>query len=153
MKIISIFISFTLCVLFSACTSTPENVVKTDQFPPIFPDYSDVTIPVGIAPLNFNVMGDVDCVDVIVRGSKKGELHTNGEWAKFDAEDWHELVSDNRGGKLTVTVCAKIDGKWIGYNDFNIHISSYELDEWGLTYRRIAQVTKFIAKWEYISET
>lgn len=138
MKKISILISFTLCILFSACTSTPENVVKTDQLPPIFPDYTDVTIPVGIAPLNFNVMGDVDCVDVIVRGSKKGELHANGEWAKFDVEDWHELVSDNRGGKLTVTVCAKIDGKWIGYHDFDIHISSYELDEWGLTYRRIA---------------
>lgn len=138
MKRIQIFTTITLCVLFSACTSTPESVTKTDQLPPIFPDYMDVTIPVGIAPLNFNVLGEVDRVDVIVRGSKDGELHANGSWAAFDLEDWHKLVSANRGGKLTVTVCAKINGKWIGYKDFDIHISSYNLDEWGLTYRRIA---------------
>lgn len=138
MKRILIFFTIALSVLFSACTNIPKNVTKSNQSPPIFPDYIDVTIPVGIAPLNFNVMGGVDCVDVIVKGSKEGELHTNGAWAAFDIEDWHRLVVDNRGGKLTVTVCAKIDGKWIGYNDFDIHISSYDLDEWGLTYRRIA---------------
>lgn len=112
--------------------------MKTDKLPPIFPDYTDVTIPVGIAPLNFNVTGQVDCVDVVVIGSKSGELHVNGEWASFDVEDWHELVKANQGGKLTLSVCAKIDGQWIGYKDFDIHVSNYELDEWGLTYRRIA---------------
>lgn len=138
MKKIFVFVVFTICILFSACSNTPENVTKVDQLPPIFPDYTDVTIPVGIAPLNFNVMGQVDRVDVVVKGSKKGEIHTNGTWAAFDIEDWHELVRANRGGKLMVTVCAKVNGKWIGYKDFNIHISSYDLDEWGLTYRRIA---------------
>ncbi len=138
MKELFIWVAAILCVLLSACTNMPENVTKTDKCPNIFPDYIDVTIPVGIAPLNFNVMGEVDCVDVTVRGSKEGELHVNGEFAAFDVDDWHELVSANRGGKLTVTVCAKIDGKWIGYNDFAIHVSNYDLDEWGLTYRRIA---------------
>ncbi|MCR5131526.1 MAG: hypothetical protein K6C10_08730 [Prevotella sp.] len=161
MKNFLTFVTIAFSVLFSACTSTPENVTKVDQLPPIFPDYIDVTIPVGIAPLNFNVlssenlqtrsdgqvethegkallMGEVDCVDVVVRGSKGGELHANGSWAAFDEDNWHELVSANRGGKLTLTVCAKINGKWIGFNDFDIHVSNYALDEWGLTYRRIA---------------
>jgi len=138
MKRIPPFAAIALCVVFSACSSTPEHVTQTHQLPPIFPDYTDVTIPVGIAPLNFNVMGESDRVDVIVRGSKGGELHTNGSWAAFEVEDWHELISANRGGRLTVTVCTEVDGKWFGYNDFNIHVSSYDLDEWGLTYRRIA---------------
>ena len=128
------FVAFFLCVLFSACTSTPENVTKTDLLPPIFPDYIDVTIPVGIAPLNFNFMGEVDCVDVIVRGSKKGKLHANGTWAAFDVEDWHGLVSANRGGKLTVMVCAKVDGKWIGYKDFGLDVdplmAAYNRAKW-----------------------
>ena len=110
MKKIFVFVVFTICSLFSACSNTPENVTKMDQLPPIFPDYTDVTIPVGIAPLNFNVMGQVDRVDVVVKGSKKGEIHTNGTWAAFDIEDWHELVRANRGGKLMVTVCAKVNG-------------------------------------------
>ena len=135
---IYIFVAITLCALFSACSSTPENVVPTDRLPPIFPDYTDVTIPVGIAPLNFNVLVDVDCVDVVVRGSRSGELHANGAWACFDVDDWHELVAANRGGKLMVTVCTMTDGKWTGYRDFDIHVSRYNLDEWGLTYRRVA---------------
>lgn len=138
MKEFFTYITIAMCVLFTSCTDVPENVTKTDKLPPIFPDYTDVTIPVGIAPLNFNVTGQVDCVDVVVKGSKSGELHVNGEWASFDVEDWHELVKANQGGKLTLSVCAKIDGQWIGYKDFDIHVSNYELDEWGLTYRRIA---------------
>lgn len=138
MKKIIVFATITLCVVFSACTNTPENVTKSNQLPPIFPDYIDVTIPVGIAPLNFNVMGEVDRVDVIVRGSKEGKLHVNDKWAAFDVEDWHRLLAANQGGKLTVTVCAKVNGKWIGYHDFDMHVSSYDLDEWGVTYRRIA---------------
>lgn len=138
MKSFFILGAITLSAIFSACTYTPENVTKTNQLPPIFPDYIDVTIPVGIAPLNFNVTGEVERVDVIVRGSKEGELHANGTWAAFEVEDWHRILSANRGGKLTLTVCAKIDGKWIGYHDFDIYISNYDLDEWGLTYRRIA---------------
>lgn len=138
MKRILISVAIVLCILFSACTNTPENVTKTDQLPPIFPDYIDVTIPVGIAPLNFNVIGNVECVDVVVKGSHGGELHANGTWAAFDMEEWHGLVGSNRGGKLTVTVCAKVNGEWIGYKDFDIHISSYDLDEWGVTYRRVA---------------
>jgi len=116
----------------------PENVTKSNLLPPIFPDYTNVTIPVGIAPLNFNVTGGASRVDVVVKGSKGGELHTNGSWAFFDVDDWHQLLSTNRGGKLTITVYAKIDDKWIGYHDFYIYVSKYDLNEWGLTYRRIA---------------
>ncbi len=129
---------FSLLLLLSACTERPGQVTPVDQLPPIFPDYVDVTIPVGIAPLNFSVLGETDRVDVVVKGSSEGELHANGPWASFDLDDWHRLVAANRGGKLTVTVCAKVGGEWLGYKDFDIHVSSYDLSEWGLTYRRIA---------------
>lgn len=138
MKRILIFATLALCLLSTACNSTPDEITPSNQLPPIFPDYVGVTIPVGIAPLNFNVLGDVDYVDAVITGSKEGQLHANGALASFDVDDWHNLVAANRGGKLTVTVCAKIDGKWIGYNDFDIYISSYDLGEWGVTYRRIA---------------
>ena len=132
--------TFLLFYLFTflSCSSRPTDVTQTDQLPPIFPDYAGVTIPVGIAPLNFNVLGAVDRVDVMVRGSQQGELHANGTHAAFDIDDWHQLVAENRGGTLTVTVCARINGQWIGYKDFHIHVSRYDLGEWGLTYRRIA---------------
>ena len=126
------------CV-FISCASGPENPVMLGQLPRIYPDYVGVTIPVGIAPLNFNLVDSTfSRMDVVVRGSKGGELHVQGGYADFDVDDWHQLTHQNKGGHLTVTVCAEKDGQWQQYKDFRISVSPYALDEWGLTYRRIA---------------
>ncbi len=122
-----------------SCTPSVENPTVTDKLPDIYPDYVGVTIPVGIAPLNFNLRGqDFDCVDVVVKGEKGGQLHTSGDYADFDIDEWHELVKANKGSRLTVTVCVRKDGQWTQYKDFDILVSRYDLEEWGVTYRRIA---------------
>ncbi|WP_028906673.1 TolB family protein [Xylanibacter ruminicola] len=126
------------CWLMASCASTPEQVSKVNQLPDIYPDYIGVTIPADIAPLNFNLADeDIDCMDVVARGSKGGELHTNGDWADFDIADWQALTQQNQGGKITLTVCVEKDGQWTQYNDFDIYVSKDNIDEWGLTYRRI----------------
>lgn len=127
------------CWLTVACTSVVENPTKVDELPKIYPDYIGVTIPAEIAPLNFSCMdADIDCMDVVVKGSKGGELHVQGDEADFNIADWHELTEQNKGGQLTVTVCVRKGGTWIQYKDFSVTVSPYALDEWGLTYRRIA---------------
>ena len=127
------------CWLLVACTSVPTDVTRVDRLPAIYPDYVGVTIPAELAPLNFNITtAGVDLVDVTVRGSKGGELHAQGEWADFDMDDWHALTMQNRGGRLTVTVSTRQDGRWTQYKDFTIYVSAYPLGEYGVTYRRIA---------------
>ena len=133
------FFVILVLAVFIGCSSLPTDVVKTDALPDIYPDYVDVTIPADIAPLNFSMNSDdIDLVDVTIRGSKGGEIHANGEYADFDIDDWHQLVQQNKGGLLTVTVCSRKDCQWTQYQDFNITISQYDLDEFGVTYRRIA---------------
>ena len=123
----------------AGCQQRPADAVLLEEQPAIFPDYNGVTVPAGIAPLNFNVVDEgVDLVDVTVAGSKGGEVHTQGDYADFSEDDWHTLTEQNRGGELTVTVCGRKDGKWIQYKDFKIYVSPYALEEWGVTYRRIA---------------
>ena len=97
-----------LCMV--ACSKKPTNVSKVDAWPEIYPDYVDVTIPVGLAPLDF-AMADEDftTIDVEVKGSKAGHLHANGVYADFDIDAWHQLLEQNKGGVLTFTVCK---GKW-----------------------------------------
>ena len=129
---------YIMALLLLSCTSSPENPTKVSRLPAIYPDYVGVTIPAEIAPLNFNVTDTVDVVDVVVRGSKGGELHTQGDYADFDISDWHELTARNKDGELIFTVCVKVDGQWTQYQDFKVYVSPYSLDEWGLTYRRIA---------------
>ncbi|MDD6552883.1 MAG: hypothetical protein PUF37_04775 [Prevotellaceae bacterium] len=126
-------------LLLAACSSTPENVTRVDTLPAIYPDYAGVTIPAEIAPMDFDFTGgSYDCIDVTVKGSKGGELHTNGEDVDFDVDDWHALTAQNKGGKLTFTVCVEQDGQWKQFRDFTMTVSPYALGDWGLTYRRIA---------------
>ncbi len=136
-----VLLSLWLCVsvwLLLACSSNPEHPTLVDKLPVIYPDYIGVTIPADIAPLNFNFADEtINRMDVVVKGSKGGELHVNGEWADFDIDEWHALTEQNQGGKLTVTVCTEKDGQWTQYKDFDIFVSEARLDDWGLTYRRI----------------
>ena len=133
-----------VCLLAACSSSSPKDVTIVDEQPDIYPDYVGVTIPTGIAPLDFAMRSDsVTTIDVEVKGSQGGSLHTNGTYANFDIDAWHELLEQNKGGELTVTVCAERDGRWTQYQDFAIHVSTDSLGEWGVTYRRIAPGYEF----------
>ncbi len=123
---------------FTSCVRQVENAQKVDKLPSIFPDYIDVTIPVDIAPMDFSMSDEkVECIDVIAKGSKGGEIHSQGEFADFDIDEWHELTRQNEGGDIIFTVCTYEGGKWIQYKDFKMYVSKYHLDDYGLTYRLI----------------
>ncbi len=116
----------------------PRDVTHIEMVAPIWPDYTEVTIPVGIAPLSFNFIDEkVQNMHVVVRGEKGGKLTSNGKYAEFSINKWHKLLEENRGARLIVSVTAKIQGRWLEYNDFNIFVSDVPLDDWGVTYRRI----------------
>lgn len=96
-----------LLAVLAGCTSRPENVTEADLLPAIYPDYIDVTIPAGIAPLNFAMADDsVTTIDVTVKGKGEQTLQANGSYADFNIDAWHQLLEENKGGTLTVSVCA-----------------------------------------------
>lgn len=126
-------------LLFASCETNVENAQKVNSVPKIFPDYVDVTIPVGIAPMDFALSDAEDgIIDVVVRGSQSGEMHVQGKYADFDVDEWHKLTEQNKGAELVFTVCAQKEDKWYQYDDFKMYVSDYSLDDFGLTYRRIA---------------
>lgn len=132
------WILFVALSIIVACSQKPVDVHNTDALPPIFPDYAGVTIPVDIAPLDFNVDGAC-YVCASAKGSVGGEITAEGEWADFDIDGWHLLTRQNRGGKISIGVTAKdSSGKWIGYQPFEVFVSEDSLSEYGVTYRKIA---------------
>jgi hypothetical protein len=136
MKRLSSIISALL--LLWSCSSVPDHPTPTNSLPTLSPDYVGVTIPVGIAPLNFYIDNDsIDLLDVIIRGSQGEALTSHGEYADFDIDEWHALISSHAGDSLQVTVRALKDGQWIEYLPFPIYISSDSIGAWGVTYRLI----------------
>ena len=132
-------------LLASSCTDRVHDAVQVNELPAIYPDYVGVTIPADIAPMDYDIIdgkgvldASVECVDVTVKGSKGGEIHSTGDFMDLDIDEWHALTQQNKGGKLTFTTCVKRDGKWTQYKPFTMSVSTTPLDEWGLTYRRVA---------------
>lgn len=49
-----------LLLMFCGCSSKVNITGKSDASPVIFPDYKDVTVPVNVAPLNFEVIDSLE---------------------------------------------------------------------------------------------
>ncbi|MCR4854252.1 MAG: hypothetical protein K5893_11765 [Prevotella sp.] len=134
-----IWIAIGLTLGLTACQNLPHDAVATNRLPDIYPDYTAVTIPVGIAPLNFAMTDDsITTIDVTIEGKKGGSLHVNGSFADIPVDEWHGLVEQNRGSQLTVSVYAEKGDQWTQYAPFPIYVSPYDIKAWGITYRRIA---------------
>ena len=78
-RIIYLIVFFLVLV---SCQHTVKDAVLVKEYPKIFPDYIGVTIPVNIAPLNFN--------------------YIDGDFARRDVEGGIPLQrrQEGRGGAL-----------------------------------------------------
>lgn len=54
-QILHIILPVLFVALLLGCHSYPKDVTKVQQKPIIWPDYTEVTIPANIAPLNFSM--------------------------------------------------------------------------------------------------
>ena len=121
----------------TACqTSVPETYTQKDETPAIYPDYTDVTIPVNIAPLTFQMDQEAD--EVVARLSYGDEeMICGGEKVQPDLDDWHALAEKAKGHDITVEVYARHGEEWTRFKPFAFHVSPDSIDPW-LSYRLIS---------------
>ena len=125
-----------LCLAMMGCSgpSVPEVFTESKDLPNIYPDYTNVTIPMNIAPLTFELDEVVD--EMIARyavGDK--ELVFEGK-AQPQMDDWRVLTEKAKGGAMTVDVYARRADQWTHYKPFNIFVSPDSIDSY-LSYRLI----------------
>ena len=125
-----------LCLAMMGCSgpSVPEVFTESKDLPKIYPDYTNVTIPMNIAPLTFELDEVVD--EMIARyavGDK--ELVFEGK-AQPQMDDWRVLTEKAKGGAMTVDVYARRADQWTHYKPFNIFVSPDSIDSY-LSYRLI----------------
>jgi hypothetical protein len=135
-----------LLLLFAACSkhpSLPSSYTQMNDEPVIWPDYTRVTVPPNIAPLNF-LVDDVD--DVIAEFKiQSSSQNSSADETKFryggkankvqiDEDEWHEMLASAKGKSLSVTVYIKKDGKWSVYKPFPIYVAKEEIDPY-VSYR------------------
>ena len=116
--------------------SVPDVFKQSDKLPDIYPDYTDVTIPVNIAPLTF-MMND-ESEEMVARFSfGDEEMVLGGDRIQPDMDDWHELLAQAKGQDIAVQVFSRLGDQWTGYKPFVLHVSPDSIDPW-MSYRLIS---------------
>ena len=134
----TVYLFFTIvALLFVSCGhQVPESFWEKDELPNIYPDYTNVTVPINIAPLTFEIDGKVD--DVVARLSVgEEEVVCGGPKIQPDVDDWRELAEAAKGKAINVEVYVKDNGNWTRFKPFNIYVSPDSIDPY-ISYRLIS---------------
>jgi len=135
-----IFLPVFCCILlwFASCSETVVNPEMLSATPDISPDYTEVTIPSTIAPLNFSVIGHQGKLHLRAEGGKSGCLEVNATgFIAFPEKKWKQLLAENIGNEIRFILSVKTEGRWKQYAPFTMQISPDPID-YGLVYRLIA---------------
>ena len=138
-----------IALLLASCNATHENAQKVNFLPTIYPDYTDVTIPVNIAPLNFLVrdknVSDIEVIASYEDGASSPEsmrdnsisATNSGNGVKFNLGEWQEFLQKAVGKKVKVQVYTRNGkGNWTEYKPFSWTVVGDSIDPY-LTYRLI----------------
>lgn len=124
-----------LCLLLAACTAeVPSTYVEADALPPIYPDYTDVTVPVNIAPLTFELDDDVD--EMVARYAFGDDEIICRDKMQPALKAWRRMTANACDSAISVDVYARRGTMWAHYRPFRIHVSPDSIDPW-LSYRLI----------------
>lgn len=124
-----------LLILAGGCHELPRDAAKQNGLPPIFPDYTEVTIPVNIAPLNFRLEQTGAC-RVLLAGKDEQFIVSGKGKIDIPLKKWKQLLSRTAGDKVKVTVYQEEKGLWKEYAPFYWYVSPDSTDS-HLAYRLI----------------
>ena len=135
--VFSYLLPLTSYLLLTACSGgIPTEYQEVDKLPEIYPDYTNVTVPINIAPLTFEM--EKKNTEMAVR-FKAGdeEVVCNGTKAQPSADEWQALKEKAREKTISVEVFAENDSQWMRYKPFSIYVSNDSIDPY-ISYRLIS---------------
>lgn len=132
--IISIAFTFGGCHL-----SYSDKVLLADREPLIEPDYSGVTIPSNIAPMNFKILEEGESFIInLYRSDGKSEMFRSSDGlVRFPQKKWKAVLNSSRGGIIKIEVAAKDkEGITRKFQPFRMTVAGSPIDSY-LCYRML----------------
>ena len=95
--------------IFSCKTDNYSDIPGLGREPVIEPDYSGVTIPPNIAPMNFIISEDGVFFKIRVTSSNGRQivLKSSDGIVRFPLKSWKKLLADSKGGKIEIEVISE----------------------------------------------
>jgi len=121
-----------IAFLLSGCSDTPgSDYHEIKSMANIFPDYTSLTLPPNIAPLNFRIKEKGDKYFVTI-ASQDRNINIPSKDGKIiiPVKEWKELLDKNKGKKLRYDIFVKKEGKWNKFESFTNNVSTDSIDQY-----------------------
>ena len=126
-----------IALLAVACQPALPEVQAVDEQPSIFPDYTDVTIPCNIAPLNFRLQEAAPAILSLSVGEEQLRVAASDGSFSIPLRGWRRLLAAAKGEAITVEVYVEKPEGWLRYAPFTWQVAADPIDPC-LVYRKIA---------------
>lgn len=127
-----------LPILLLSCSENPgDNITISYLLPKIEPEYSGVTIPPNIAPLNFVIKEEGNAFYVKFSSDTGDEFEISSRSGKIiiPEKKWEKMMLGNKGKMYKIDIFAKgFDRKWLKYKTIGNNIAMETIDPY-LYYR------------------
>ncbi|MBN2000235.1 PD40 domain-containing protein [candidate division KSB1 bacterium] len=151
----TVFLVLTLCIpVFIICSDnakeTPdlENSRSVERKPIIYPDYTDITIPPNIAPINFIIQEKASFYYVHISSETGKDIHIFNRTPNITIpmKQWQRLISRNSGKPLFLTIFVRDNkGIWSRFTKIKNQIAGEKIDS-HLVYRIIKPLYVYYSK-------
>ena len=127
-----------MSLLVVSCDKEAPVVSSSTGKVHLYPDYSDVTIPVNIAPMNFNILDTADGYHVHLYGDHDDGFVIRSGSGKITIPEkkWKALLSQCKGGRLITDVYLRRGELWFKNESVINNVATVSIDSY-LAYRLI----------------
>ncbi len=130
--------TFVALLINASCTQKLPRFTESNQNVVLNPDYTSISIPPNIAPLNFSInetanrylvrIYNSNGIDFMIR-SKNGNI-------KIPQRKWEKLLSTTISKEYYVDIFVRKSQKWMKFNTITNYVTPDSIDKY-LTYRLI----------------
>jgi hypothetical protein len=136
MKSPSICAFVALGCLLSCSENIPDNAVLLNTNVVVYPDYTNLSLPCNIAPLNFKIVEEADKYLAVTYAAKGEKIIVPDKKVQYSVKQWKKLLDANKGDTLFTDIYLKKDKQWLKYPTIKNYIAPEAIDRY-LSYRLI----------------
>ena len=130
-----VLIGLAFALLLTACAGEGAYRGTGTAAPALLPDYTDITVPVNIAPLNFRVEG-ADALQLTIEGTRPYRFKAGGSEMRFPLRKWKRMLRAEAGQTLRLSLTARFGRERVAFAPFTWEVSDDRIDRY-LSYRLI----------------
>jgi len=123
---------------FYACSGNLSSFIEVNRKVQILPDYSGITLPPNIAPLNFTINEKAEkyLVKIFETGGEAISITSSTGNIRIPEGKWKKLLQRCKGKNIFVEVFVKKDCCWIKFPPIISHVAVEPIDSY-VVYRLI----------------